>query len=588
MIKALANKWETSPVIPSMHASKARLTELINGKGNRTDIDMTSDDWAGVDKVSEMASASAAAWKAKVDSYKATIRSEVATGNFTKKADAVADTTIKAALDALYGDEITGAAWFTEAAFKLSDNVVVSFEDKAIEKKAESDFKFVTNANKNLDELYGQAGPYGIQDVDLSDNAVLTDKVAIVAQKAPDTALTGTTGKDSSANKLVPLYAVYAAAAHVADIDKAWLDQLNKQLADVTGKLAGELDKIASKNMLRLGGADRFETAQLIANQWAKQYGGEFRGSNLLVEAYLANGHRLADSLTAGQLEQGPIMLVKGDEKSMADLPKFTQDVARNLWCWAGTNAAPLKLYGVGGTAVLADSALQSVVDLIGTGSVCAPPEKVAAKGTPVTYSPVILDKNTDDLGGTKDANVVRSTVNTTGMTAVVENLPAGVTKDSVDNAGKITLTIGNNAAVAENGTYKVKVSWIKNGTVKYSGIIDVIIDLEASETPTVTAGTLAKDTPNAKMTAIKGTAANPATDAKVSVASVTKDGTPTGNWAAGPLVSGKPVADFTGTGLTQDGTGEAKAGDKYKVVVKVTAEGRNPVESVAHTVTAS
>ena len=139
------------------------------------------------------------------------------------------------------------------------------------------------------------------------------------------------------------------------DTDMEWLKQAQAQLADQQGKLNSELDKIAPKTELRLGGADRFETAQLIANQWAKNYGAQLSSvvgipykqlDDRFFEAYVANGTRLADSLAAGQLTQGPILLVRGTEASAKDLPDFTKAVASNLVCWSD-KTHNLAVYGI-------------------------------------------------------------------------------------------------------------------------------------------------------------------------------------------------------------------------------------------------
>ena len=103
----------------------------------------------------------------------------------------------------------------------------------------------------------------------------------------------------------------------------------------------------------------------MIANQFAKTYGKVMTNDmgRDFNEAYIASGYRMADSLAAGQLAMGPILLVKGTEKDGKELPEFTQNVAKNLMCW--TKQATIDVYGIGGEGVLADSALEATIALI-------------------------------------------------------------------------------------------------------------------------------------------------------------------------------------------------------------------------------
>ena len=361
VIKALANKWETSPGIPKIKMTVDELEWLVNGYSETaTGIDMSKKKlFGGLDRVVDVAGVNSSAWNNKVSGIKQTISNW-----FNNEANATANANKAYAgvlneLRALYGDAVMADVNASDAiALDKTEKHAVGVNYEGIE-KSDTYKKAVKAASEDLEKMWSSVK----QDPSLG--SVLSNEVAKASQVHPDTAGVLTTA-DSSAND-VPLVAVAAMAKYTLDTDKAWYDAKSKELAAAKGSLRGELDKINFKNELRLGGADRFETAQLIANHWARHNGGEFnKGYENLYEAYIANGTRLADSLTAGQLTQGPIMLVRNDTK----IPDFTAAVAKNLLCWTD-KTHPISVYGVGGTGVLSDEVLQAVVNLISTGSVC-------------------------------------------------------------------------------------------------------------------------------------------------------------------------------------------------------------------------
>ena len=370
VIKSLANKWETSPGIPKIKMTVDELEWLVNGASETaTGIDMSKKKlFGGLDRVVDVAGVNSSAWNNKVSGIKQTISNW-----FNNEANATANANkayggVLNELRALYGDAVMADVNASDAiALDKTERYAVGVNYEGIE-KSDTYKKAVKAASDDLEKMWSSVK----QDPTLG--SVLHNPVAQASQVHPDTAGVLTTA-DSSAND-VPLVAVAAMAKYTLDTDKAWYDAKAKELAAAKGSLRGELDKINFKNELRLGGADRFETAQLIANHWARMYGGEFnKGYDKLYEAYIANGTRLADSLTAGQLTYGPIMLVRNDTK----IPDFTAAVAKNLLCWTDKKH-PISVYGVGGTGVLSDEVLQAVVNLISTSSVCE--VKAAPKAT--------------------------------------------------------------------------------------------------------------------------------------------------------------------------------------------------------------
>ena len=399
VIKALANKWETSPGIPKIKMTVDELEWLVNGYSEEaTGIDMSKKKlFGGLDRVVDVAGVNSSAWDNKVSGIKQKISNW-----FNNAANANSNAydayhAVLGDLKALYGDKVMADVNHSDAiALDKTETRAVGVNYEGIE-KSDAYKKAVKAASDDLEKMWSSVK----QDPSLG--SVLSDPVAKASQVHPDT--TGVvTSADASASN-IPLVAVAAMAKYTLDTDKAWYDAKAKELAAAKGSLRGELDKINFKNELRLGGADRFETAQLIANHWARMYGGEFNGFDNLYEAYIANGTRLADSLTAGQLTQGPIMLVRNDTK----IPDFTAAVAKNLLCWTD-KTHPISVYGVGGTGVLSDEVLQAVVNLISTGSVCEVKGVEKPATSKLVASPNLTFHVGDAAAVTKDVTVDNTT----------------------------------------------------------------------------------------------------------------------------------------------------------------------------------
>ncbi|WP_295028726.1 cell wall-binding repeat-containing protein [uncultured Mobiluncus sp.] len=444
VIKALANKWETSPGIPKIKMTVDELEWLVNGYSETaTGIDMSKKKlFGGLDRVVDVATVNSSAWDNKVSGIKQKISNWFNNAANATSSAPVAFAAVLPELKALYGDKVMAEVNASDAiTLDKTETFAVGVNYEGIQ-KSDAYKKAVKAASDDLEKMWSSVK----QDPTLG--SVLSDPVAKASQVHPDT--TGVmTSADASASN-IPLVAVAAMAKYTLDTDKAWYDAKAKELAAAKGNLRGELDKINFKNELRLGGKDRFETAQLIANHWARMYGGEFnKGYDKLREAYIANGTRLADSLTAGQLTQGPIMLVRNETK----IPDFTAAVAKNLLCWTD-KTHPISVYGVGGTGVLSDEVLQAVVNLISTGSVC----EVKGVEKPATSKLVASPNLTFHVG---DTNAVVKDVTVDRTDSKADTKPVGnvkiVDKNGDNASGVFGFTL--KAAVGPNGekTYEVK-----------------------------------------------------------------------------------------------------------------------------------
>ena len=372
LIKALANKWDTSYSVPDLKKKVDDLQRIVNGNGDSAKYG--ADNFKGMERSYQDSVNIYNAWHGEYTKNTNLVNSKYfAQDNHSKvlltsaTADLLDSTTVPgAAFKALYGTntwvqkDIEGYfdSW-TEDGVKYAR----SFDfDRFTKDKLGSDF--IDPATDALNKVWT-----GIQ-ADFS--ALQTNNagaayVAMASQDFPDLAIatSGTKGTGSGVNLQVPMAAVNFVADYARSAVETLLKNKKAELASTSQSLRNELDKIAPKTELRLGGADRFETAQLIANQFAKTYGKVMTNGHAVDfnEAYIASGYRMADSLAAGQLAMGPILLVKGTEKDGKELPEFTQNVAKNLMCW--TKQATIDVYGIGGEGVLADSALEATIALI-------------------------------------------------------------------------------------------------------------------------------------------------------------------------------------------------------------------------------
>ena len=458
VIKTLGNKWETSYDIPNIVKTLDGLNRLVDGCGDKDDTILPSDtvcnDFMGLIKIVKFADQQAASWEQEVASLKNQIADIFKNATWKLPAPAV-QAQIRPILENIYGKAV-----MDQFAMAPSADMTFVKQNKGEETYAGVDYGAIeaTTAYKNVvkaakDDL--ETLWRGLkQDTDMGNTGALRDPVAQLSQLNP--AATGVVARTSLGAVANPsLAAVAQMARYTHATDKAWLETSKAQQAELLGKLRVERDKIAVKSEWRLGGADRYETAQLIANAWADLKGN----ADAFHEVYIANGHRMADNLAAGQLTQGPIVLVKGDEAKAADLPEFTQKVAINLQCWNSAKRA-LGAYGIGGTAVLADSALGAIVNLVNTKSVC----------TPKSASKPDVKPSDNKLTAKLDQPAVKGSQNGTVSVYWDGVLLTELAEDANDKDGKVT----SKKNVAD-GYNDVKTSEVSTSTAKGSGADDGI-----------------------------------------------------------------------------------------------------------------
>ena len=585
LIKTLANKWDTSSDIPDLYMNAKNLRNLVYGVGSKTARAVTSTDFKGLKKIVADADAIYTDWNVKVEAQKNAIKAatnrlanagtkfgtkdagfynDVLTGTGSNAdANAIHDALIK-----LYGSLIAD----THGVIDYSKVTISSFAtDSTGAKGVEADYALASGFN--FDEIQGstayrQAVKAGMDDLEngwsKTENPVLGTMVTVPAAKASqhmvadndvDNSLTTTTVDNTVSGAVITDLTKY-----VLDSEKSWLDQYKKQLEKVEQGLRLEQDKIAPKTELRLGGKDRFETAQLIANQYGNLYGGVVGASGHFTEAYVANGTRLPDSLTAGQLSRGPILLVRAE----GDLPEFTVTVAKKLRSW--TNADHLTAIAIGETGVLPDEQFKKVADLINGGK--GLPLVGSKKDTPaLTYGAVAPIAAIDD---TQTAST-SATDKTAGLTALFTGLPKGVNAAGNASNGEVTFTaVHDEKDIAANGTYNVTVKWVDgSATVKYQDVIQVTIKIKAADSVADNGSTLTAGT---KKLSVKFTAPNPLTDAKANATVKVTTGSFTIPNPAEVAASTGAFADVEASDAVVGGT------DKVEVTVTISKPGRESV----------
>ena len=580
VIKALANKWDTSSTIPNLDEKVKHLDWLVNGGAaakNSPTIDMDDKiNFGGLNYVVKMASTQTAQWNLHLSNAQAPIKTWMANNGYSFSSDDFR-TGCLADLQKVYGKTVIPDGISTadlEGFLKAdneSDGLFTDVNWAAIENSTAYQ-NLLKPAKKDLVDLWTTIK----QDATLHTH--LTNAAAIASQVSPSTPHTAdnaTSVDDANTYKSVPLAMVAELAKFTYDTDMEWLKQSQAQLAELQGKLNNELDKIAPKTELRLGGADRFETAQLIANKWAKKYGAQLRSmvgiphanvDQRFFEAYVANGTRLADSLAAGQLTQGPILLVRGNEASAKDLPDFTKAVASNLVCWSD-KTHNLAVYGIGGTGVLTDAALTSIVDQAVTGANCTV-SKPAAPIPSLSYgavTPITAKAQTPTA-------TASATDKTAGLTAVFAGLPKGVTATANAANGTVTFTAdADESKIAANNKYDVTVKWVDgSATVKYQDVIPVTIKIKAADSVADATSTLAAGA-NGALT-VKATVTNPLAGAK---ANATVKVT-TGSFTVANPAEKAAVANTVFDAVNANGT--VAGGNKVSVTVTISKTGRDDV----------
>ena len=429
VIKALGNKWETSYSIPNLRDKIDELEKLIKGAEGKTGTKMSDEaTFGGLKFVVEKASANNQSWQNAVTNEKLQISNW-----FTKNRGKTSDdafSVLETNLKNLFGPGIVTS---DPKFFKLDANKKATGVDYDAITATQAYKDAVKAAEDELDRVWAD-----------KHQGTIANPIAVASQEHK-------TDVPAVTNQFAQIAEV---AEYTLDNDKKWLDASEKQLASLKGEWRSEYDKIAPKTVQRFGGADRFETAQLIANWYAK--------GRHVSEAYIANGTRLADSLAAGQLMGGPILLVRNDTK----IPEFTANVATHLLCWTD-KTHPISVYGVGGTGVVSDDVLSTMVNLIGTKSVCevkAPKAKTnmltadevyttAGASTAVTTTAKIVGKSAVPTG-----LVIDAILNSAGTDVYTDNSTPATGKiyaaPAASGANPISVKAGANVAA---GDYTVK-----------------------------------------------------------------------------------------------------------------------------------
>ena len=545
VIKALGNKWETSYSIPNLREKIEKLEWLVNGYSkNATGTDMSvKETFGGLKRVVDVAESNSASWANKVANEKQKISNWFVSNKSKTPAQAYAASDVKTALENLYGSAIANTLNDAKYFELDEDEMATGVNYEAIEAtKAYKDL--VEDATKQLDKVWADEKHQG----------EITNAVAKASQlHVTDTAAAAYTDKFA---------AIAEVAKYTVDNDKKWLETSEKQLASLKGEWRGEFDKIAPKTVQRFGGADRFETAQLIANWFAQRHD--------VTAAYVANGTRLADSLAAGQLTGGPILLVRNDTK----IPEFTSNVATHLLCW---NGKPIKVSAIGGEGVVSDDVLSTMVNLIGTKSVCK------AKDTNTT--PALTYTAPADITAANQAQTATAsaTDKTAGLTAVFAGLPKGVTPAGDPSNGEVTFEANaDESKIAANSTYNVTVKWVDgSATVKYQDVIPVTIKIKAADSVADNTSTLAAGANGALE--VKTTVSSPLAGAKANATvKVTKGSFTVPSLAEVAATNGS--TDFASV----NATGTVAANDTVEVTVTISKPGREDVTVTApFTVTA-
>ena len=435
VIKALGNKWETSYSIPNLREKIDELNFLIDGVKDQTGTNLSDKaTFGGLKHVVDVAESNYASWANKVANEKQEISNHIVS-NPGEEVD-TAYAAVKNNLTNLYGSAIADTLKDAKYFELTGDKKVKAVNYDAIEAKSEYK-KLVEDATKQLDKVWADEKHQG----------EITDDVAKASQMH-------VTAAGAVADKFA---AIAEVAKYTVDNDKKWLDTVEKQRAALKAEWRTEFDKIAPKTVQRFGGKDRFETAQLIANWFAKYH--------MVEAAYVANGTRLADSLAAGQLTGGPILLVRNDTK----IPEFTANVATHLLCW---NGKAIKVSAIGGEGVVSDDVLSTMVNLIGTKSVCKVKDTTPAAPATASAKPTLgaVTGSITAVDGTASVPV------TSPLSAPAE-YTCSIDKASIDAAtsGKVKFSVAWDAAAkackvtASDDSYVGAVS----GTIKVTVKVD-------------------------------------------------------------------------------------------------------------------
>ena len=430
VIKALGNKWETSYSIPNLREKIDELNFLIDGVKDQTGTNLSDKaTFGGLKHVVDVAESNYASWANKVANEKQEISNHIVS-NPGEEVD-TAYAAVKNNLTNLYGSAIADTLKDAKYFELTGDKKVKAVNYDAIEAKSEYK-KLVEDATKQLDKVWADEKHQG----------EITDDVAKASQMH-------VTAAGAVADKFA---AIAEVAKYTVDNDKKWLDTVEKQRAALKAEWRTEFDKIAPKTVQRFGGKDRFETAQLIANWFAKYH--------MVEAAYVANGTRLADSLAAGQLTGGPILLVRNDTK----IPEFTANVATHLLCW---NGKAIKVSAIGGEGVVSDDVLSTMVNLIGTKSVCKVKTTTpAAPAATASAKPVCTATLAKNAGGAYSVSCTTPNPVPAGATLTYKWVKGTDADNSITGLSNDTASNGNVTGEANDGdTIKVTVTYDEDGT---------------------------------------------------------------------------------------------------------------------------
>ena len=134
---------------------------------------------------------------------------------------------------------------------------------------------------------------------------------------------------------------------------------------------------------------------------------------------------------------------MRGNEASAKDLPDFTKAVASNLVCWSD-KTHNLAVYGIGGTGVLADTALRAIVDQAVTGANCTvgKESKIATTAAKLT-----LDTGDPDItAGTTDTAKIKIDNYDSDVTYTVTVSPASLKSATTGHTNEgLTFTVARN-----------------------------------------------------------------------------------------------------------------------------------------------
>ncbi|MCV0003499.1 cell wall-binding repeat-containing protein, partial [Mobiluncus mulieris] len=339
----------------------------------------------------------------------------------------------------------------------------------------------------------------------------------------------------------------------------------------------------------RLAGKSRYETSSLLAVYLEKR--GRFVNSGSKdfkkdSRAYLASGDdaHLVDSVVAGQLTDGPILLVPASgeiDKTVLNHLAYLKKKEPNL----GTFALGGKMSISEEIRAAAVKALKEAKNYKGTNNFRGNDD--AGNQAPSLGGYASLEITNVGNAGAKTAamSIAANNGRVAGLSALFDGLPKGVTATGNNTTGQLTFTPADRKEdVAANGTYKVTVRWIDSkGNIKYQDSVDVTVKLAAA--PTTSAKPTLGAVTGSPITAANGTASVPVTDAKSAPAEYTctidKNELPATTGKVKFAVAWDSSAKACKVTATDDSHNGAVSGT-IKVTVKVDEDGAGAAKTVS------